>query len=277
MPTFLAADGTRLVYHRTGEGPPLICLPGGPMQASAYLGDLGGLSAHHSLELLDLRGTGESAIPADPATYRFDRQVEDVEALRMHLELDRIDLAAHSAGSALALAYAARYPDRIARLVLIAPSPLVVGLEITDADRRRVAELRRGEPWFPDAFAAFERIWAGQATDAEWEVITPFLHGRWDIDARVPREDSLRNEDAAAVYYSGGAVDADALRSALTRLTAPVLLIAGEYDVALPPGPAAEYAALFLDAELAVQPAAGHYPWRDDADRFVKAVSDFTC
>jgi pimeloyl-ACP methyl ester carboxylesterase len=110
-------------------------------------------------------------------------------------------------------------------------------------------------------------------------VIRPFLHGRWDAatDARVAREDSLRNEDAAAVYYSDGAVDADTLRCALARLTAPVLLIAGGYDVALPPGPAAEYAALFPDAELAVQPAAGHYPWRDDADRFVKAVSDFTC
>jgi hypothetical protein len=50
------------------------------MQASAYLGDLGGLSAHRWLVLLDLRGTGESAIPADPATYRCDRQVDHVEA-----------------------------------------------------------------------------------------------------------------------------------------------------------------------------------------------------
>src|SRR5215217_9318651 len=121
MATFDSADGTRLAYRQAGEGRPLICVPGGPMQASAYLGDLAGLSAHRSLVLLDLRGTGESAIPADPTTYRCDRQVEDVEALRMHLELHRIDLAAHSAGSALALAYAARYPDRIARLVLIAP------------------------------------------------------------------------------------------------------------------------------------------------------------
>jgi pimeloyl-ACP methyl ester carboxylesterase len=51
------------------------------MQASAYLGDLGGLTAHRSLIVLDLRGTGESAAPADPATYRCDRLVGDVEAL----------------------------------------------------------------------------------------------------------------------------------------------------------------------------------------------------
>ncbi|PWU50718.1 hypothetical protein DLJ47_23490, partial [Micromonospora sp. S4605] len=88
-----------------GAGAPLVCLPGGPMQAAAYLGDLGGLPAHRELVLLDLRGTGASAVPTDPASYRFDRQVADVEALRRHLGLDRLDLVTHSAGAALALCY----------------------------------------------------------------------------------------------------------------------------------------------------------------------------
>ena len=43
-----------------------------------------------------------------------------------------------------------------------------------------------------------------------------------------------------------------------------MLLLAGEYDVGLPPRNAAEYAGLFEHAELAVQPAAGHFPWLDD-------------
>lgn len=99
MPTFSAYDTTPLAYHLVGEGEPLIVLPGGPMRASAYLGDLGGLSAVRQLVLLDLRGTGDSAAPEDPATYRCDRLVDDVEALRRHLGLDRIDLLAHSAGA----------------------------------------------------------------------------------------------------------------------------------------------------------------------------------
>uniref|UniRef100_UPI003FA6DF86 alpha/beta fold hydrolase n=1 Tax=Streptomyces sp. IBSBF 3010 TaxID=2903526 RepID=UPI003FA6DF86 len=45
MPTFHSYDGTELAYHLVGEGTPLICLPGGPMRASAYLGTLGGLAA----------------------------------------------------------------------------------------------------------------------------------------------------------------------------------------------------------------------------------------
>ncbi|MFI6265642.1 alpha/beta fold hydrolase [Micromonospora sp. NPDC051006] len=277
MATFDGADGTRLAYHRTGEGDPLICLPGGPMQASVYLGDLGGLSAHRSLVLLDLRGTGESAVPADPASYRCDRQVEDVEALRLHLGLDRIDLAAHSAGATLALLYAARHPDRVGRLALITPSPRPVDVEVGDLDRRELAELRQGEPWFPAAFAAFERIWSGQPTAADWAAITPFTHGRWDAarQARVAGEGEQRNDDAAAVYYEAGAVDPPAVRSALGHLRAPVLLIAGEYDVALPPKRAAEYAGLFRRAELAVQPGAGHYPWLDDPHWFVETMAGF--
>jgi pimeloyl-ACP methyl ester carboxylesterase len=277
MATFDAVDGTRLAYHQAGEGRPLLCVPGGPMQASAYLGDLGGLSAHRSLVLLDLRGTGASAVPADPASYRCDRLVDDVEALRVHLRLDRIDLLGHSAGAALALLYAARHLDRVGRLALINPSPRVVGLEITDSDRRQVAELRRGEAWFPDAFAALERIWSGTAATADWTAIAPFTYGRWDAasQTQLAQEASQTNAEAAAVYYSAGALDPEATRASLGRLWAPVLLVAGEYDVALPPKCAAEYAGLFPQAELAVQPGGGHYPWLDDPEWLVQTLAEF--
>jgi pimeloyl-ACP methyl ester carboxylesterase len=49
-----------------------------------------------------------------------------------------------------------------------------------------------------------------------------------------------------------------------------VLLLAGDYDVGLPPRNAAEYAGLFEHAELAVQPGAGHFPRRDDPAWFTR-------
>src|SRR5262249_5733240 len=177
MPTFSSHDGTRLAYHHTDDGEPLICLPGGPMQASNYLGDLGGLSAHRTVLRLDPRGTGDSDVPADPMTYRCDRQVDDVEALRAHLDLDRIDLLGHSAGASLAVLYAARYPERIKRLVLVTPSPRPVAVDVTDLDRRQLAESRHGEPWYPDAYAAVERVWARSATAARWAAVEPFPRG----------------------------------------------------------------------------------------------------
>ncbi|HKE71134.1 MAG TPA: alpha/beta hydrolase [Nocardioidaceae bacterium] len=277
MPAIDAVDGTRLAYHELGEGSPLICVPGGPMQASAYLGDLGGLSAHRRLVLLDLRGTGESATPSDPGSYRCDRQVDDVEALRAHLGLDRIDLVGHSAGGSLAVQYAARFPERINRLVLVNPSPRAVGVDIADADRGELADLRRDEPWYPTTKAALERIWSGDAAGADWSAIAPLSYRRWDdaSQANEARSERDTNQEAAMAYYADGAVDPPATRSGLRSLEAAVLLIAGEYDVGLPPKRATEYAGLFPHAELAVLPRGGHYPWIDDPEWLVETMSAF--
>jgi pimeloyl-ACP methyl ester carboxylesterase len=277
MPTFPAADGTSLAYHVLGEGDPVICLPGGPMQDSAYLGDLGGLSAHRQLIMMDLRGTGDSGVPADPASYRCDRLVGDVEALRQHLGLDQVDLLAHSAGTNLAVLYAARYPERVRKLALITPSQWAVGIDITTAARREIALLSRDESWFTAAFAAMEAIWAGQEGDDSWRAVAPFFYGKWDAvaQAHMAASEGKQNEDAAAAYGAEGAYDPAATRAALAAFGGPVLLLAGEIDLNSIPGAVAEYAGLFADAELVVQPGAGHYPWLADGDQFVAAVADF--
>lgn len=268
MPTFSAPDGTLLAYRLIGEGDPLICLPGGPMQDSAYLGDLGGLSARRRLIVLDLRGTGRSAPPVDPTSYRCDRQVGDVEALREHLGLERFELLGHSAGTNLAAQYAAAHPTRVSRLLLITPSVFGVGIPVSAETRRQVADLRRDEPWYPAASGALARIAAGQAGDADWDAIAPFRHGRWDEAAQSfdTERDKLVNAAAAEVFVEG--FTPEATRAALASFPAPVLLVAGEYDLNSPPAAVAEYAALFPDAELVVQPGAGHQPWLDDARRF---------
>jgi proline iminopeptidase len=277
MPTFDAADGTELAYYVHGEGVPLICLPGGPMRASAYLGDLGGLSGHRQLIMLDLRGTGNSAIPADPGSYRCDRLVEDVSALQDHLGLDSCDVLGHSAGANIAVQHAVRHQRRVNKLALITPSMRAVDLE-PDADmRREIVKLRQGEPWFAAAAAAFERIVSGGATEEDWQAVSPFVYGRWDAAARAHNAAGEKqvNEDAADVFGAEGAFDPRATRAALAAFSSPVLVLAGGLDLQRPPLVAAEFAALFPAGLLVVQPGAGHYPWLDDAGRFVSAVTAF--
>ncbi|MPZ62437.1 MAG: alpha/beta fold hydrolase [Propionibacteriales bacterium] len=277
MATFSAPDGTELAYHVVGEGAPVVCLPGGPMQSSVYLGDLGGLSAHRRLILLDLRGTGESGEPENPASYRCDHLVDDIDALREHLGLDRMDLLAHSAGTNLAVLYAARHPSRIGKLMLITPSTRAVDITVTGQARREAAQLRNGEPWFPAAYAALEATTAGEGTDEDWDAIAPFLHGRWDAAAQAVQ--AMRSEQtnavAAEVFGAEGAFDPDATRGALTTFGAPVLLLAGELDLNTLPSAAAEFADLFPSTKLVIQPGSGHYPWLDDADRFVATTRAF--
>ncbi|MFI5874425.1 alpha/beta fold hydrolase [Streptomyces sp. NPDC051445] len=277
MPTFTAPDGTRLAYHESGDGPPLVCLPGGPMQSAAYLGDLGGLTSRRRLIGLDPRGTGESAIPEDETSYRCDRLVDDVEALRGHLGLDRVDLLAHSGGANLAVLYAARHPDRVDRLLLITPSVFAVGLDITAEDRLTIARLRREEPWFEPAYEALEAVTAGRATAGSWQAVAPFWHARWDDSARAFDEagERAKNQEAAAVHTADGAFAPDDTRRSLSAFSSPVLLLAGQWDLAAPPRVMGEFAEVFPKGELTVQPDAGHFPWRDDAAGFVARVEGF--
>ncbi|MFD5024477.1 alpha/beta fold hydrolase [Streptomyces sp. NPDC058373] len=277
MPTFTAPDGTQLAYHPAGEGPPLVCLPGGPLHPAAYLGDLGGLTAHRRLIGLDLRGSGASQVPADPASYRCDRLVADVEALRRHLGVDRVDLLGHSAGANLAARYAERHPERVDRLVLCTPSTFAVGMDVPGPVRAETARLRQDEPWFPEAYAALEDVAAGRATAASWEAMAPFMYARWSDEARAHRAlgDGLRGTEAAAAYGAEGAFDPPATRAALAAFDRPVLLVAGELDLNSPPAAVTEYTALFPDARLTVLPGVSHFPWVDDPRGFASAVAGF--
>ncbi|MEU8626477.1 alpha/beta hydrolase [Streptomyces sp. NPDC048669] len=277
MPTFHTYDGTELAYHLEGQGTPLICLPGGPMRASTCLGRLGGLDGHRQLVLLDLRGTGDSALPDDPATYRCDRLVDDVEALREHLGLEHIDLLAHSAAGDLAALYAARYPRALRSLLLIAPGTRAAGFGFDEREAREAAGLRRTEPWYEEALPALEEIWAGRLTDELRAAARPFLYGRWDAAAQDHAASSAAQINALAAqgYYGQGAFDPATTVAALRELPAPVLVLAGELDGVTTPDRAAELAALFPNAEFAVQRGAGHFPWLDDPGAFARTVTAF--
>ena len=119
-----------------------------------------------TLLLLDPRGTGGSDRPADPTAYDLADYADDIEALRSHLGLERLDLLGHSHGGFVAMAWAGAHPDRVGRLVLASTAP-----RFTDAIRRaradRAAE-HRDQPYYADAMAALQAHLAGEyETDEE--------------------------------------------------------------------------------------------------------------
>jgi pimeloyl-ACP methyl ester carboxylesterase len=276
MQRFRSWDGTELAYRVAGSGPPLVCIPGGPGQAVEYLGDLGGLSSWRTLILLDNRGTGASQAPRDPVTYRVDRLAEDVEALRCHLGLDRMDLLGHSASGGICLLYAAGYPDRLDHLVLVAPSLRVAGLP-SDQGVDEVLALRAHEPWYAGAIAALH---AEAASPQELEryrwLAAPLLYGRWDAaaQAQAAAEPAQFAQPATDGFYAGFEPD-PALPGRLAALAAPVLLVAGEYDIWPTCAAVRELAALFGNADLALLPGTGHFPWVDNPASFAAVVLEF--
>ena len=274
--SFRSWDGTELAYRVVGSGPPLVCIPGGPGQAVEYLGDLGGLSGHRTLILLDNRGTGASQAPHDPATYRIDRLVQDVEELRGHLGLSRMDLLGHSASGGTCLLYAAGHPHRLDHLVLACPSLRVVGIQ-SDLGVEEVLAQRAHEPWHADAVAALH---AEAASPRELEryrwLAAPLLYGRWDAaaQAQAAAEPAQFAQPATNGFYAGFDPD-PALPGRLAALAVPVLLVAGEYDIWPTSTAVRALATLLGHADLALLPGAGHFPWVDDPASFVAVVHEF--
>ncbi len=276
MDRFASYDGTEIAFRILGEGRPLVCLPGGPGRAGEYLGDLGGLAGWRQLIEPDTRGTGASA-DADPATYRCDRLVADVEALRAHLGLDRFDLLAHSAAGNVAVLYAAAHPERLGHLVLLTPSLLAVGVEVTEEQGRAAMQRRSGEPWYADAVAAVEKAEAGDDSLETRHAYVPFFYGRWDEAAQAHAQVGISERSRAVrdSFFADGAFHPGATRAGLGRLAAPVLIYAGELDFSPTPEVAVDAARLFPHAEVVVQPEAAHSPWLDDPAWFTSAINIF--
>jgi proline iminopeptidase len=274
---FTSYDGARLAYRRAGSGPPLVCVPGGPGRSPRYLGDLGGLGHSRELILPDIRGTGDSEVPADPAAYRCDRIARDVEALRAGLGLERMDLLGHSAAGNVALLYAAAYPERIRHLILLAPGVRALGLTFTDVEQQAAMRRRAAEPWFETAWAAAQAADGGDESLEATLGYQPFLYGRWDDTARAHARAAVSDQavPVRAGFYAEGAFDPPATRAALATLASPVLVYAGELDAVSPPELLAQVAGLFPGWALTVQPGAGHFPWLDDPAQFAGTLSGF--
>jgi pimeloyl-ACP methyl ester carboxylesterase len=278
MEWFESHDGTRLAYRVTGSGPVLVCLPGGPGQASDYLGDLGGLPSRRTLVLLENRGVWPSETPADLETLRVDRLVEDVEALRRHLDMERLDLLGHSAGGGVAMLYAAAHDDRLDRLILANPSLRVVGLP-SDVGAGRIAAERSREGWYGEALPAYQAWNDAETYDEAWTYwlpSAPLSYGRWTAAARahaaatqaqffpIPRKG----------FYAGFEPEPQVV-DRLAAFQAPVLIVGGEHDLWPTRFALDALAPLFPSAGLSVQAGAGHFPWVDDATAFAQRVGAF--
>jgi pimeloyl-ACP methyl ester carboxylesterase len=99
-----------------GSGPPLFLIHGIGASRHSWDGLVRELRGEFRCISYDLRGHGRSPVPPPP--YTLDDLVDDLEALRAELGIERAHFAGHSLGGMIGPAYARRYPGRVLSLGL---------------------------------------------------------------------------------------------------------------------------------------------------------------
>jgi proline iminopeptidase len=220
--------------------------------------------------LVDPRGTGGTG-PAE--SYSLDDYVGDLEDLREQLGLDAIELLGFSHGGIVAMAYAARLPTRVGKLVLA--STIAAVTEETAGEMEAVKSTKAGEPWFADAVAALEQEERGDYDDATfaamWKAMAPMYFSRWDERYRPWLESSTGGSSSAPLKaFEAEPFD---LRPELGRIDVQTLVITGADDFIC--GPAAAAAIGVPGARVVILDGAGHMTFLEQREAFCAAVEEF--
>ena len=118
LASMLMLNDIELYYEVHGDGPPLLLVAGLASDVSSWQTVLPALSEHFRVIVVDNRGIGRS-VPED-APVSVDLMADDCAALIDHLGYGPVHVLGHSMGGFTALSLAARYPDRVKKLVLAA-------------------------------------------------------------------------------------------------------------------------------------------------------------
>jgi pimeloyl-ACP methyl ester carboxylesterase len=222
-----------------------------------------GLATTHRVVRIDLPGSGLS--PPDPAhDYRDERSLDMLMALMDSLGLQRTSLVGHSMGGRIAWTFAAKFPERVDKLVLVAP----------------------------DGFASFGFEYGKPmdvpATLGLMRHVLPKPLLRMNLQSAYARPEAL--SDAATTRYhdlilAPGARQAmlDRLRQTvlqepvplLRQIKAPTLLVWGEADAMIPLSNAQDYLQALQSSRLVSWPQVGHLPQEEAAELSLQAVTEF--
>lgn len=257
------SDGVRIAYATVGEGPPLVLIPGWVSHLEVMWeypplrSRVEALARHVQYVCFDKRGTGLS--DRNVSDFSVDARVRDVEAVVDHLKLRTFALWGFSEGGPAAIAYAARHPRRVSRLILYGTRARV---EMT-AERRRLV----------DALEALVRAEWGLGSRTLADLFMPGAsQEEVDYFVRLQREGATA-EDAVTMGRANMQADVSHL---LSQVRAPTLVIHLRADKVVPFEGGRDLAGSILKARLL--PIEGdRHAWPDDAAwaQIHQAVIDF--
>jgi pimeloyl-ACP methyl ester carboxylesterase len=269
--TIATPDGANIFVRYGGTGPAVVLIHGfgdtgvmwGPLATQ--------LAKTNTVIVPDLRGLGGSSKPA--GGYDKKSQAADVRTVVTKLGQDRAAVVGHDIGTMVAYAYAARYPDKVDKLVVMdAPVPGIAPWDEIILSPK-LWHFNFGGPHAERLAAGRERI---------------YLDRFWDEFAGDPS----RIDEATRVYYTKQYAQPGAMRAAFAqfntvalkdvadnrassqvKLTMPVLAIGAEKSLGASVAATMRNAA--TNVQEAVVPATGHWLMEERPDVIIALVGKF--
>jgi proline iminopeptidase len=268
----VTVNGVGIFTRSIGEGPSeIVVLHGGPSATHISLSPaIDELARGRQLHYYDQRGCGESSVsPRTPLDWR--NHVDDLRGLVDLWQIDKATILGHSWGALLGLLFAIQNPDRVARLLLVAPASIkavdrhiylerlnrrVSDLGIVGQQRELIqSDLRRSDP----------KLFRQRAFELS---LAPYLKDPTQLPPIAPFQISHRVR--GAVWRSLGDYD---LTDALSGLSISALVIHGRYDPI--PVSSSKLLAKQLRAPLEIFENSGHMPFFEEQEHFLRVVEGF--
>lgn len=235
---YTEAPGGKVWWKRVGRGEktPILTLHGGPGAGHNYMLPLQALAADRQVIFYDQLGCGKADSPADEKVYTIQRSVDELDAVRKALGLEKVILVGHSWGAMLAIEYLCQGRGAgVEKLVLsggLASVPqAVAGIrrlldQLPDGKGKRLRELEE----------------AGQTTTPEYQQILELFYATHLCRVNPPPPEFLASMDvlSKSIAYRvmngpneitvTGVIKDWERRPDLGKITVPTLITTGQFD-----------------------------------------------
>src|SRR5215212_2173301 len=271
-------NGVQIHYTVQGSGPVMIAHSGGPGMDARGWDDFAKIDDFVTIVMIHPRGSGLSG-PAAGNAYLLPDYASDLEALRVHLGLDKPIVMGWSNGSIVAMQFAVTYPNSLSKLILVDTSAYIGGFL---SDMEAAVQEFKGEMWFEKSFAALKAEWADEyQTDEDmarlWADEMKFYfkqfdaraeayHGRTkELPVRIPPLKTFNDKEAATMD----------LRPYLKNITVPTLVIVGRHDFITNVAMAEEMVKYIPDPRLEIFEDSGHFALVEEPEKFYRTIKEF--
>jgi abhydrolase domain-containing protein 6 len=251
----------RIVYSEGGQGEPLVLLHGFGASADSWNRFAKPLTRRYHAIAPDQPGWGAST-RIETASYGYPAQVERLRQFLSALGLKRVHLVGHSMGGFIASAYAARYPDEVITLGLIAPHGM---LEPEPSELAR--SVAQGDNWLvASSYQEFDRL-----------LNNVFARRPYAPKAvlRYLADHAIRNSAKSAKIFAEMQTNDPPLVERLQNITASALIVWGDQDRVLHVSCADLFRQGIKSSEVMIIPGSGHMPLVENAGTCARAWLEF--